>query len=119
MGWLARIDIAIRLITSFVSALCAYSLHTSTIGIKSLKFITNNVYRCERTDGSVKYYKLYIDYYNYENAYYVDICTGLYDSICGVAYQITLPSSMITKDNLAYPESFSPPHIQLEIRVRI
>lgn len=39
------------------------------------------------------------DYYNYENAYYVDICTGLYDSICGVAYQITLPSSMITKDN--------------------
>ena len=44
----------------------AYSLHTSTIGIKSLKFITNNVYRCERTDSSVKYYKLYIDYYNYE-----------------------------------------------------
>ena len=39
------------------------------------------------------------DYYSYENAYYVDICTGLYDSICGVAYQITLPSSMITKDN--------------------
>ena len=39
------------------------------------------------------------DYYSYENAYYVDICTGLYDSICGVAYQITLPNSMITKDN--------------------
>lgn len=39
------------------------------------------------------------DYYSYENAFYVDICTGLYDSICGVAYQITLPNSMITKDN--------------------
>lgn len=39
------------------------------------------------------------DYYSYENAYYVDICTGIYDSICGVAYQITLPNSMITKDN--------------------
>lgn len=39
------------------------------------------------------------DYYSYENAYYVDICTGIYDSICGVAYQITLPSNMITKDN--------------------
>ena len=39
------------------------------------------------------------DYYSYENAYYVDICTGLYDSICGMAYQITLPNSMITKDN--------------------
>lgn len=38
-------------------------------------------------------------YYSYENAYYVDICTGIYDSICGVAYQITLPNSMITKDN--------------------
>lgn len=39
------------------------------------------------------------DYYSYENAYYVDICTGIYDSICGVGYQITLPNSMITKDN--------------------
>lgn len=39
------------------------------------------------------------DYYSYENSYYVDICTGIYDSICGVAYQITLPNSMITKDN--------------------
>lgn len=38
------------------------------------------------------------DYYSYENAYYVDMCTGIYDSICGVGYQITLPSTMITKD---------------------
>ena len=39
------------------------------------------------------------DYYSYENAYYVDICTGIYNSICGVGYQITLPNNMITKDN--------------------
>ena len=39
------------------------------------------------------------DYYSYENSYYVDICTGIYSSICGLAYQITLPNSMITKDN--------------------
>lgn len=39
------------------------------------------------------------DFYNYEDAYYVDICTGIYSSICGVGYQITLPNSMITKDN--------------------
>lgn len=38
------------------------------------------------------------DYYSYENAYYVDICTAIYSSICGLGYQITLPSSEITKD---------------------
>ena len=37
--------------------------------------------------------------YNYEDSYYVDICTAIFDSICGVAYQMTLPSSMITKDD--------------------
>ena len=37
--------------------------------------------------------------YNYENAYYVDICTAIFDSICGVAYQMTLPNSMINKDD--------------------
>ena len=37
--------------------------------------------------------------YNYEDAYYVDICTAIFDSICGVAYQMTLPNSMITKDD--------------------
>lgn len=39
------------------------------------------------------------DYYDYETSYYVDTCTGIYDSICGVAYQITLPSKDISKDN--------------------
>lgn len=39
------------------------------------------------------------DFYSYEDAYYVDICSGIYSSICGVSYQITLPNSMITKDN--------------------
>ena len=38
------------------------------------------------------------DYYNYENSYYVDICTALYCSVCGVGYQITLPSKDISKD---------------------
>lgn len=40
-----------------------------------------------------------MDYYDYETSYYVDTCTGIYDSICGVAYQITLPSKDISKDN--------------------
>lgn len=39
------------------------------------------------------------DIYNYESSYYVDICTAIYQSICGVGYQITLPSSDISKDN--------------------
>ena len=37
--------------------------------------------------------------YDYEDAYYVDICTAIFDSICGVAYQMTLPNSMISKDD--------------------
>lgn len=39
------------------------------------------------------------DIYNYEDAYYVDICTAIYASICGVGYQMTLPSSSISKDD--------------------
>lgn len=39
------------------------------------------------------------DYYNYETSYYVDVCTAIYDSICGIGYQITLPSKDISKDN--------------------
>lgn len=39
------------------------------------------------------------DIYNYETSYYVDICSALYASTCGIAYQITLPSSDISKDN--------------------
>lgn len=39
------------------------------------------------------------DIYNYEFSYYVDICSAIYASICGVGYQITLPSSDINKDN--------------------
>lgn len=38
------------------------------------------------------------DIYNYETSYYVDICSALYASTCGVAYQITLPSEDISKD---------------------
>lgn len=39
------------------------------------------------------------DIYNYEFSYYVDICSAIYASVCGLAYQITLPSSDINKDN--------------------
>lgn len=39
------------------------------------------------------------DIYNYEFSYYVDICSAIYASVCGVGYQITLPSKDITKDN--------------------
>lgn len=38
------------------------------------------------------------DIYNYEFSYYVDICSAIYSSICGLGYQITLPSKDITKD---------------------
>ena len=39
------------------------------------------------------------DIYNYEVSYYVDVCSALYASTCGVGYQITLPSEDINKDN--------------------
>ena len=39
------------------------------------------------------------DIYNYEFSYYVDICSAIYASVCGIGYQITLPSSDISKDN--------------------
>ena len=38
------------------------------------------------------------DIYTYEFSYYVDICSAIYASICGLGYQITLPSKDITKD---------------------
>ena len=38
-------------------------------------------------------------YYNYESSYYVDMCTEIYCSICGMGYQITLPSKDISGDN--------------------
>lgn len=37
--------------------------------------------------------------YSYEDSYYVDICTAIFSSICGVGYQMTLPSSAISKDD--------------------
>ena len=39
------------------------------------------------------------DIYSYEFSYYVDICSAIYASVCGVGYQITLPSTEITHDN--------------------
>ena len=38
------------------------------------------------------------DIYNYEDSHAVDTCSGIYASICGVAYMITLPSKDISKD---------------------
>ena len=39
------------------------------------------------------------DILEYENSYYHDIRSATYSSICGVGYQITLPSQDITQDN--------------------
>lgn len=39
------------------------------------------------------------DYLNYKDNYAIDISSALYASICGFAYQITLPSKDISKDN--------------------
>lgn len=38
------------------------------------------------------------DIYNYEESYSVDICSGIFASICGLAYMITLPNKDISKD---------------------
>ena len=38
------------------------------------------------------------DIYNYEESHSVDICSGIYASICGVGYMITLPNKDISKD---------------------
>lgn len=38
------------------------------------------------------------DIYNYEDSHSVDICSGIYSSVCGVGYMITLPNKNISKD---------------------
>lgn len=38
------------------------------------------------------------DIYNYEDSHFVDTCSGIYASICGVGYMITLPNKNISKD---------------------
>ena len=38
------------------------------------------------------------DIYNYEESHDVDTCSGIYASVCGLSYMITLPSNKITKD---------------------
>lgn len=38
------------------------------------------------------------DIYNYEDSHAVDTCSGIYASICGVGYMITLPNKNISKD---------------------
>ena len=39
------------------------------------------------------------DIFGYEETYTTDICAALYGSICGLSYEITLPSKDISKDN--------------------
>lgn len=39
------------------------------------------------------------DIFSYEGVYATDICAAIYASICGIAYEITLPSKDINKDN--------------------
>ena len=43
--------------------------------------------------------QLLSDILDYENSYYHDICSAMFCSICGVGYQITLPSKDINEDN--------------------
>ena len=38
------------------------------------------------------------DIYNYEDSHVVDTCSGIYASICGLGYMITLPNKDISKD---------------------
>lgn len=38
------------------------------------------------------------DIYNYEDSHVVDTCSGIYASVCGLSYMITLPNSNISKD---------------------
>lgn len=38
------------------------------------------------------------DIYNYEDSHSVDICSGIYSSICGLGYMITLPNDEISED---------------------
>ena len=40
------------------------------------------------------------DYCNYKDIYAVDISTAIFSSICGLGYQITIPSPDIKKDNI-------------------
>lgn len=40
------------------------------------------------------------DYCNFKDIYAVDISTAIYSSICGLGYQITIPSPDIKKDNI-------------------
>ena len=39
------------------------------------------------------------DIFSYENVYATDVCAATYASICGMSYEITLPSKDISKDN--------------------
>lgn len=39
------------------------------------------------------------DILDYEGMYYHDICSAIYCSVCGLSYQITLPSKDISEDN--------------------
>lgn len=73
----------------------AYPITREIVGYtfgKEFEFIPKNM---EKQDAISKL----SDIYNYETSYYVDICSALYASTCGVSYQITLPSEDINKDN--------------------
>lgn len=58
----------------------------------------NAVEFIQRDNKYQKEVKKLSDMYSYEFSYYIDICTAIYSSICGLAYQITLPSTKINKD---------------------
>lgn len=39
------------------------------------------------------------DVFSYEGVYTTDVCAAIYSSVCGIGYEITMPSSEISKDN--------------------
>lgn len=74
----------------------AFSITREIVGYtfgNPIEFIQNDVHKQSDVEKIS-------DYYNHTGSYLTDIVTALYSSICGVAYQITLPSSEITMQNV-------------------
>lgn len=53
----------------------------------------------QKNNDKQKAVQLLSDYLNYKDNFAIDISSAIYASICGFSYQITLPSTDISKDN--------------------
>ncbi len=58
----------------------------------------NGIELVQRDINKIDDVRTLAEIYNYENDSFVDICSGIYGSICGFSYQITLPSPNIEQD---------------------